>query len=355
MLERLKNIIDIEKLKAVKNKKQKAIIALVLVCVIIIGAVFYTNVIGTSKKYNEAMSYYNEYNYKTAEKLFKELGDYKDSADYAKQCNKNYLANQYNHAVSLFNEGKYDEAMKALEDMPEYENSKAFYEQCKAMSKLQKEQANIDPQNAAYYSIVKSLKKAHGECKIVKDPNNKGYYSVKGLHTIAIFDADNDGTDELLVGWCDDAGDKGTYSIYTFDGVEAKELYDGSFSTSGKHYCYVLKLYNSTDGIQVYKGDEDEGYTVSLTKDGGKKALTWKKSSSGYKLNGKKVSKKTYYSNVPRNYTVQSPVENRVINEDRFSVYAVSYMTKSAALGKLSDAKYYYSLFEESQNRMAQD
>ena len=354
MLERMKSIIDMEKLKGIKHKKRKAIIAVVLVSAMIIGVVFYSNVIVTAKKYDKAIGYFEEYEYENALALFTALGDYKDSAKRAEECSNLILKSKYDKALKLYREEKYDEALNILKDMQDYENSKSFYEQCLGKSRQQKEQANIDPTYAAYYEVISALTRAHGEAQIKRDPNNRDCYSMRGVHTVALVDTDFDGNDELLVGWCDGIGDEGAYRLYTFDGATAQMIYEDTLSNSGSHDCFVIKLYQSDNKLLVYNGSESSGYTVAFDKTESKRSLTWKKDGAKYYVNGKSVSEQTYRAKTPMNYTVTSPVDSRSIYENNMFVYPASYLTKAAASGKLSDCDYYTTLFKASYERARQ-
>lgn len=77
-----------------------------------------------SSDYNKAVSMFNNGDYKSAEDLFKSLGDYKDSA--------NYLADiPYQEAMVLFNNGDYTNAERAFAILDDYKDSPKMVKECR--------------------------------------------------------------------------------------------------------------------------------------------------------------------------------------------------------------------------------
>ena len=67
------------------------------------------------KSYQDAVAFYNQGKYGEALPLFKELGDYQDSADYYVQC-------VFQYSLVLFAQEKYGEAYQSLKEINGYEN-----------------------------------------------------------------------------------------------------------------------------------------------------------------------------------------------------------------------------------------
>ena len=84
----------------------------------------------TETKYQYACSLYDEENYTDGEKLFEELGDYKDSAD------KIEIA-EYQSAISLYEDEKWDDAISAFQALDGYEDSLEYIQKCRTGKALE--------------------------------------------------------------------------------------------------------------------------------------------------------------------------------------------------------------------------
>ncbi|MDR1714101.1 MAG: hypothetical protein LBR39_08140 [Coriobacteriales bacterium] len=112
--------------KPARKKKTKLIIGLAAAAVLVIVGVLLTftvilPAIETSNAYKDAVALMDAGEYKKAKAAFKELGDYKDSADLAKQAQQ-YL--DYQSAEALFDEGDYEAAKAAFDDLGSFKDSK---------------------------------------------------------------------------------------------------------------------------------------------------------------------------------------------------------------------------------------
>ena len=79
------------------------------------------------EQYDAAAAAYNNGSYEEAAVLFRELGDYEDSAQMLAECEKAMseltLEDAYQSAVALAEEGQYKEAIAAFEELDDYEDA----------------------------------------------------------------------------------------------------------------------------------------------------------------------------------------------------------------------------------------
>lgn len=114
------------------NKNDKKFLGIFLfICVIfllaIVGFSFYLNN-SNKKKYQKAQEYFNSEEYSEAQKLFSELGEYKDSIDMGAEANKyaqdiNKKVKVYDEAQDDFNKGKYENALDKFESIADFNDS----------------------------------------------------------------------------------------------------------------------------------------------------------------------------------------------------------------------------------------
>lgn len=97
--------------------KKKNLFVYGIVLFIIVGVFLTFEVIIPRKDYNNAVSLFNDKNYKEALSKFEKMGDYKDSISYIHES-------LYNLSKISTDEKKYDEAMKYLSKLGDYKNSK---------------------------------------------------------------------------------------------------------------------------------------------------------------------------------------------------------------------------------------
>lgn len=121
-------------------KKSGKTALIVIICLLIAGAVgaYCVNkfVIAPKNNYLDAVALYESGEYEQALREFKQLGDYKDSAEYIQKCETNMdtdekLEKQYEYALKLMSEKKYSEAISALIGMDDYKDSAEIISKCK--------------------------------------------------------------------------------------------------------------------------------------------------------------------------------------------------------------------------------
>ena len=327
---------DFQKLKSIRHKKELVLIGTVVLCVMIIGSVFYSNVIHTAKQYKEAVSLFNEYNYSEANKLFGKLDDYKDSKGYAEKCSANLLESELNHAYALYDKGEYEQAMEILEELPDYNGSKQLYEQCEMMIEQRNIYDKTDPQNSAYYKVVRKLLTEYGKPKLVETGSG---YTVTGVNLIELIDFNSDGINEMVIGKRASAGSAGSWDIYAFYGGKAHKVYSGEYTGySGNSTIYAFKTTppENSYGNLLHIGKEASGKTLKFTGMNFKTVNTWEKNGSSYLLNGNKVSKSKYYTVAARNshfrdYTNSEPLGSYTLNVAGISLYSTSHLSDNAA------------------------
>ena len=83
--------------------------------------------------YNQAVIYYNEKNYVAAKELFDSLGDYMNSGDFNSDCDT-YI--NYDKANELFSSGSYEEAAALFEGLGDYEHSSLRAVDCRFLAAL---------------------------------------------------------------------------------------------------------------------------------------------------------------------------------------------------------------------------
>lgn len=123
--------IEREAIQAEKSRKVKIIAPFVIAVAIILIAisVIYSKVIKPRNAYNKAVNELNEGKFEEALKHFKELGDYKDSA------NQLDLYNEYFNAISLASNYQTEEALEFFEKHKDYIDSEAWITLAHAIKK----------------------------------------------------------------------------------------------------------------------------------------------------------------------------------------------------------------------------
>lgn len=103
--------------------KAKIIIPIVAVLLIAGLTVCYIFVINPMMKYSNASKLFNEGNYTEAQKVYAELGTYKNSVEMVSECD-------YAVAKDLLDQGKYDEAKQAFDKISTYKDSSSMSNEC---------------------------------------------------------------------------------------------------------------------------------------------------------------------------------------------------------------------------------
>ncbi|MBE6719815.1 MAG: hypothetical protein E7571_04040 [Ruminococcaceae bacterium] len=351
----------LDALKNIKHKKQLLIISVVVLCVAVIGSVYYKNVVVVARTYSEAVSLYDEYDYAAAKEKFLSISDYKDSKSLAADCDTKQTENKYSNAVSLYDGGDYKKAMTLFKELGTYKDSIYMYEQCREMMMQQSVNNKIDPQYATYYGVVKSRHEAYSEGKPVKDKTHskaKNAYNVKGVNLIKLVDLNLDGTEELIVGYSTGSDGSGNYEIYTYKNGGTELIKSGSYEKrSGSSGYYALELYAYSDGFKLCHLGVGSGYTEVFD---GNKFVTdskWKHSGKKYTVNGKKVNADDY-SAAAISYDTsmifknnKTPISAYQYNDGNFTVYAMSFLSESAVNSLRLNNEGVYKTLESSYNR----
>ena len=299
----------LEMIKNIKNKKQLAIIFIIVLCVIIIGTVYYKNVIATAIDYKEAASCYEDYDYLKAYEKFNALGEYKDSKKRAAECSQKYIDHNFNKAIALMEKEDYEGALKLFKSLGDYQGSNQMAEKCQALLELDKQHSKIDPMYSQYYKIAHEYMTEYGKPKVKKDPDNKKSYVVCGVNTLNLIDFNGDGTEELVVGGKRNTDEAGEYAIYTYNSGSVLKIYEQQYNHHSGYYAF--ELLNNENGWQLYSGNTDRGELLSFDGNEFKTELSWENNADDkeakekiYRINGKDVSKNKYQSLAPNYYVV---------------------------------------------------
>lgn len=356
-----------DKLKGIKNKKQIVIIITVLLCVVIIGSVYYKNVVSTAVNYKAAVALFDDKEYDEAYQKFIALGDYKDSKSYAQKSLQGDKDDRMNKAFELMENEKYEDAIKIFESLGDYKGSREMIDKCTGLMELKKQHQKTDPLYNAYYEIADSYFKNYGKPKIKKDPDNKKSYTVVGVNNLNLIDLNNDNAPELVIGGKRNASSGGEYAIYTFSGNSANRIAEMEYNHHSGYYA--LEFFAADSGYQIYSGNNDKGELLSF--DGTKlnTELSWENNASDssakevyYMINGKRVSKKEYKNNAPV-YNVKevtdgfkSPFSMYNIQYNNYTIYPGTHLTKGAAFNLQStNVMQQYELLKEAHDRTEQD
>lgn len=100
-------------------------ILIILFIILFLSSAFYERNI-LLDKYNLAQQQYTNQNYIEAQKLFGELGNYKDSLEFIELSHKDEI---YTNGVNLFNEGDYEGAIELLSQIDGFRDSKKYIEE----------------------------------------------------------------------------------------------------------------------------------------------------------------------------------------------------------------------------------
>ena len=352
-----------DKLKGIKNKKQIIIGLTVFLCVAVIGTVYYNNVISTAIHYKQAMAYYEDKDYSKAHEKFAALGDYKESKKLAKESQQKNTESKFNKATALMNNKDYDGAMAIFQELGNYNRSYEMVEMCKSLIEQRDLNKKADPVYSAYYTIAKSYFSTYGNPTVKKDPDNKKSYTVTGVNCLNLVDLNDDGTEELVIGYKNSTNDLGEYTVYTYHSNSAKKLMQNPYNHHSGYSAFELR--KAEKGYCIYSGNTDEGKLLSFDGEKIDTDLSWENnaddsaaSETYYIINGKKVSKKEYLAAAP-DYKVNeisngfvSPFETYQVISGNYTVYPCTHMTKSAAINLQSTSvQQQYSMLKESYDR----
>lgn len=346
------------------KKKNKIIIVVTVVALAVVALVLtYSFVIKPQNEYNKALGYYSTENYEDALKVFEKLDDYKDSKKYLEECKTKVNEQKYQKAVSLMNDGSYEDAITLFTELGGYSDSKENLEKC---SQFLEQNKKNDAVYSAYYQVVKKKLLDEGEPKVVKDVGFEysSAYKVTGVNFVKLVDFNNDGVEELIIGEFDDDEWNDEYEVYTYyDNSVHKVLEDQEFEIRSQDLGYVsVELYKKDNKYYIYHwnntGFLDDGYT--LTFDGVKfgKDLRWRSKEDGNYFNGKKVSEKEYMQKIPYfdaklAYGEKHSVLNKYYySTDDMDVYALSYLTESAAKTLATDTQNTINMLKASADRV---
>jgi tetratricopeptide (TPR) repeat protein len=167
-----------------KKKKGLKIFLFVLAGLIVLGAAGYFGAVqwARSKNYKDAVALMESGNYTYAYDLFSALGDYKDSAALAEECDHEI---DYQAAMGAYDEGLYFTAYQAFCELGTYKDSVSMAAQC----------VQSDPANGLLY-----FNDAYASSSVsftVSTGNNSGYntylkfYSSGGELVACVFVASN--------------------------------------------------------------------------------------------------------------------------------------------------------------------
>ncbi len=135
--------------KGKKREKRKKIIKFVAaigipaVCILIAFLVIVNTVIIPGSKYDSATDLYNAGKFEEAITAFRELKNFKDSAEQVTKCETAIKDGKYNAAVELYNSGKFDEAITVFKELNEYKDSKTQISKCETAIKDSKYNAAV--------------------------------------------------------------------------------------------------------------------------------------------------------------------------------------------------------------------
>ncbi len=359
---------DLSKLKNIRHKKQIIIIAVIVISALIIGIVFYSNVVSKSNNYDKAMSLYNSYKYSEAEEAFKKLGDYKDSKDYADKSYEKIMQNKYNNAVSLMDRGLYADAMSIFREISDYKDSTILAERCEIFytdGAPEEASARTDsPENAAYYKIAKEYREKYGVGYTMREKREGAEsYTVTGVCLLMLTDFDGNGTNELVIGTKSDKNKhKAKYAIYAYEkGTGAVKLIDGKYTShSGDDGYCSFEILKDNKSKLLYHGDYNSGSTHFYN---GLKFLeksSWSVTGKGrkaqYAFNDKVVKQEEYDKSVT-SYDASEilgegtkPVKTYRQTKGSFVIYLADYLSVDAANDLADTNQRIYDILEASYN-----
>ena len=154
-----------------KKKKGKgvliAIIVVVLVAALGVGAWFGYNWWTDSQTYDQAIALLAEKNYDEALKLFKELGDFEDSAQKVAELTKQQA--DYDAAKKLLEEEKFEEAQKGFAALKDYRDSMQYTKYAEAKGAFASAEKEED------FAAAAALFEALGEFQDSKALVSKSY------------------------------------------------------------------------------------------------------------------------------------------------------------------------------------
>ena len=345
----------------IKKNKRLILIGVIALCVIIIGSVYYSNVVSAAKRYDEAVSAYENNKYDEARETFLKLGDYKDSSELAEKCNSSKLEYDLKRAVEYYDNEEYEKAIEILENMENYNGSKELCQQCYALMEVRDNNKKLDPAYSSYYKIVKNKAEIFGKSKLAKDNMSgiKNAYTVKGINLLKLIDFNNDGIDELFVGVRESASyDSGSYEIYAFVNGSAQIIADGDYTLcGGEDGFYGFEIYSDGNGYQLYKGSNDKGKLRVFNGIKFEDGMIWERDGKKCYINDRKVSREEYTTTVPGYYVnafypdSDYPLDSYSLSSNQIIVYATNRLAEGMAMNLVTDNNAVYDQLKEAYKR----
>ena len=123
-----------------KRKKAAAVIISVAAVLCVAFIIVLINVIIPMVRYNNAYNLYDSGKYNEALSLFKEMKDYKDSAELIVKCEAAIRDEKYDAAVKCYDSGDYERALTLFTSLTGYKDSYARITECEAAITEQKYQ-----------------------------------------------------------------------------------------------------------------------------------------------------------------------------------------------------------------------
>ena len=109
-----------------ENKKVSIIIMIALAaCAAVFAGLYFFTVFSSipQKNYTEAVAFYELKNYEAAEAKFRDLGSYRDSAEYLEKIS---VERTYDHAVKAYEAGDFETSKELFSQIGDYEDSGAY-------------------------------------------------------------------------------------------------------------------------------------------------------------------------------------------------------------------------------------
>ncbi|MBR3149610.1 MAG: hypothetical protein IKF64_05515 [Eubacterium sp.] len=332
--------------KKIKKNRYKILLVFVIILIgAIIGGIYYSNVVKTSERYEEARQLYKESSYSEAKEIFEELGDYKDCEKYVKDCEKKITEGTYNKSYSMYEQGNYLNSMSTITNVPDIFGATDLYEKSKFYYLEEMKKCNNNTINNAYYEIATSFYDKYNFGLVVKEERGDEVesYKVNNVCLITMIDFNNDGVRELVIGAVNpEKDDTAHYYIYTYSNGKAVQIREGLYvKRAGKNGFCTLDFFNDKKDKQIYQGDLHSGYTLGFDSKSFNQKLSWEKKGNGKHakctVNGKKVTTTEFDNTIP-NYDEEKlyadgkkPFNSYVQYIGNFEIYSSDYLTETAA------------------------
>ena len=277
--------------------------------------------------------------------------------------------NTYNIATELLDNGSYEQAKQQFEKIDNFKDSADKIALCdEKLNGLNNEKqiSQKDIVNSAYYNVVADMISSVGNASVQKDAlTDYDSYEVAGVCLVKLIDFNNDGQDELVVGYNDKINNVMAYDVYAYINNNVCKIVDKiEPEYAGQDIGYIsFEFYKENGVTYLYKWNKtcylDDGFLKSFD---GEKFVDYKEWCTKENdeldidcyVDNKEVDDEYYLSMFPH-YEVDMMSNDNYVPLEKYhnegkgmDIYAFFFLSKNAANELVNDVNENIGLLKHS-------